>query len=134
MITKNSPNTVNEVWGCFKSVYSNISNERPDTLVDLGVQAEVCKGYAEEKPSFYFALHYRVSTVEDGEEYSFYELVYCDFDISEIPETAVLKEESIDVCELDSSQNELFAKIEGWPSFVKLRDMVLPFIVHSDEV
>ncbi|MGB2739994.1 MAG: hypothetical protein WBC60_05490 [Cognaticolwellia sp.] len=133
-IAKNDPSTVGEVWDCFKTVFNVINVERPDSLIDFGIQAEVFHGSENSKPSFYFALHYRVSAMEDGEEYSFYELVYCDFDLSEVLESVALKEESIDVCEVDCSISALFSKIENWPAFSKLKNLVLPLAVYSDEV
>ncbi|TDF35469.1 hypothetical protein EYS14_18800 [Alteromonadaceae bacterium M269] len=133
-VIRRSAATVNEVWKGFKNAYKAINLERPSSLKDFGILAEVYFGDDDNPPSFYFALHYRVSFMAGNEESSFYELVYCDFDLSEIPKTLPLKECSIDVCEADNSLEVLFSSIENWPPFMKLKELALPLSIHSEDV
>jgi hypothetical protein len=133
-VVENKPETIEDIWRCFEKVYAQISIDRPKSLTDLGIQAELYLGSEDSPASFYFALHYRVEFEEDGEEYSFYELVYCDFDISNIPQLKGFNEDSIDVCEIDYSVKQALNEIYNWWAFDKLKEHTLALNIWSTEV
>ena len=131
-VEKRSPVYVIDVWDCFKNTYNFISQNKPESLREFGVQTEVfLDGDA---PTFYFAFHYAVECVEDEEEYSFYEMVYCEFELASLVETLKLHNESMEICEEERSIDEIFVKIENWWVFELLGKEKLPLLIHSTEM
>jgi len=133
-ISESNTKTVSDIWSDFKAFYEEVSGNKPATLKEFGIQSELYFGSESSSPTFYFALNYRIECEYEGDEYSFYEMVYCEFDITSLVKEIEVKGELSEFVEGDSSVGEAVEIIEKWWVFNDLKALVLPLRIWSTEL
>lgn len=111
-ITNKNLSLVSDVWEAFKAEFSKFNSEAYPQVLDLGVQSELYSGSEYGPPCYYFAFYYQIKTVEDGEEYTHYELVYCEFDLSNQNVVPEIKDWAINLWLSEEDETNLFKQIE----------------------
>ncbi|WP_144391785.1 hypothetical protein [Pleionea sediminis] len=133
-INKNGASSVGEVWEVFKVEFSKLRAEDNPKIADLGIQTELYQGSEYGSPCFYFAFHYQVEMEEEGESYSHYELVFCEFDLTHNNTLDEIKNSALDLWLGKYEERLIFTKIEEWSAFKSLRNEALKLNVYGTQV
>jgi hypothetical protein len=123
-----------EIWEIFKIEFSKFNKEKHSSITDLGIQTEFYLGSKYGPPCFYFAFHNYITGEDDGEYYSYYELVYCEFDLTNSKLLSSLENTSMDLWLSDNDENTIFSKIENWSIFQLLKDEILKLNIYGTEI
>ena len=134
-ITLEGSKTISEIWSHIKSYIVEFDFSSKAYIKDYGVMAEIFTNSDEySKPQLYFCIQYRLNYEEDGEEYEYSEMVYCDFDLSHYSEFAQLKNECLDLWVGEFPLDSIFSQVEEWHIFKTFKDKTLPLRVHGTGV
>jgi hypothetical protein len=125
---------IEDVWEVFCQQYAQLKLQKPSTMGDLGIQSELFIDRVNSTKVFYFAYHYSVNATVDDEEYNFYELVYCEFDLSDTKLDLNLNDDSIEIWESTSSYRDDLLPVENWSTFKALKHLRLRCKVFGDEM
>lgn len=113
-IEKSGVSSIVDIWEVFKVEFSKLKSENNSRIKDLGIQTELDEGSVYSSPCFYYAFHYRLEYVEDGEVYSHYELVYCEFDLATSDVLDKFQKAALDLWLNEYDEKSIFSKIESW--------------------
>lgn len=126
--------TIGDGWEVFKLEYKKLKKSKPKTITDFGLQSEFFVDETRAQKIFYFAFHYRVHCKIDCEEYDFYELVYCEYDLSHLEFDPSLKKGLIEEWESLLSFTNVLDKVENWDTFHSLKSVTAKYEVTGTEV
>ena len=127
-ISNTKAESVKDVWEVFKDFFSTFHINKPKSVTNFGIMAELSLGSAHSSPLFYFSLHY---LVDDG-EFNYSEWVYCEFNLTQVDES-ILTASSIELWDWDHEISDMFNQIENWLTFKVMQERVLPLTVHGTE-
>lgn len=133
-INRSDASSIGAIWDVFKTEFSNLSTEEGTDIVDLGIQAELYEGSEFGPPCFYFAFHYQIESEEEGEKCSHYELVYCEFDLSDNNALNEIENAVLDLWLSEYEEGGIFKRIEEWGAFKSLRNELPKLNVYGTEV
>ncbi|MGH1486954.1 MAG: hypothetical protein ACRBCI_12100 [Cellvibrionaceae bacterium] len=126
--------SVSEVWEIFKIEFSKFKNEKHPSITDLGIQTEFYLDSKYGPPCFYFAFHNYITGEDDGKYYSYYELVYCEFDLTDSPLLPNLEDASMDLWLSDNNENTIFSTIENWSMFQLFKNESFKLNIYGTEI
>jgi hypothetical protein len=134
-ITRDGSKTISEIWLHIKNYIIEFDFPSKEYIKDYGIMAEVFTNSDEySKPQLYFCIQYRLNYEEDGEEYEYSEMVYCDFDLSNYSELDLLKNECLDLWGGEFPLDSIFSQVEEWQIFKMFKDQTLPLRIHGSGV
>jgi len=129
-ITGKGISLISDVWEVFKSEFSILKGEEHPQIVDLGIQSELYSGSEFGPACYYFAFYYQIKTVE----YTHYELVYCEFDLSSQKVLPKIENWAIDIWLSEFDETELFKQVEDSYPFELFKQKSPLLNVYGTEV
>jgi hypothetical protein len=126
--------SVEDIWLIFKKQFTKLKDEKHSEITDLGIQSELYLGSDYGPPCFYFAFHYKIETKEENQTYSHYELLYCEFDLTNCGSLENLENTSIDLWLSEHDELTIFNKIDEWEIFKLFKDKTLKLNLYGTEV
>ena len=133
-IDKSQSLTVLEVWNQVKAYIIQYDFPSRGYIESFGVMSELFLGANDINPQLYFAIQFRINFEDDGEEYEYSQMVYCEFDLSDYNELSKCTAQCLDLWNAEYQLENIFAQIEAWDMFQRLKNEVLPIRIYGTGV
>ena len=133
-IDKSHSRTVLDVWNQVKAYIIKYDFPSRSYIESFGVMSELFLGAEAMNPQLYFAIQFRISLEDNGEEYEYSQMVYCEFDLSDYKELSKCTAKCLDLWNAEYQLKNIFEQIEAWDMFQRLKDETLPIRIYGTGV